>query len=142
MHQRLSGEAYRVTRVCVDSYQDGVLKGRFYNPAAPKGRSFESLSQFLLGLDGLYNDIKLPQSFNDMRGFSGHCAKLTDMTGKDNEESVAERTGALATFSIKLLYRQHSSWQGTLLWCDGRENRPFRSVLELVALIDSALSEG
>ena len=52
---------------------------------------------------------------------------------------AASRKGRLATFELKILFRQHASWQGTIVWKEGRQEQSFRSVLELVHLMDSAL---
>ena len=46
----------------------------------------------------------------------------------------------LATFQLRVLFRQNASWQGSLIWVDQRMDAQFRSVLELVRLMDSALT--
>ena len=53
--------------------------------------------------------------------------------------SAPRKKGSGTTFELKILFRQHSSWQGILLWKEKRISHNFRSVLELVILIDSAL---
>ena len=45
------------------------------------------------------------------------------------------------TFIVKILYRQHSTWQGTVTWVDEQREQNFRSALELLKLIDGALDE-
>ena len=42
-------------------------------------------------------------------------------------------------FVIRILDRQNATWQGTVTWADENETVPFRSALELIKLIDSAL---
>ena len=37
MQHRIRGNEYRTTVVCVDSYEKGVLAGRFYNPYLETG---------------------------------------------------------------------------------------------------------
>jgi hypothetical protein len=51
-----------------------------------------------------------------------------------------EKLPALATFQIMVLFRQNASWQGSLIWREKELEAPFRSVLELIGLIDNALS--
>ena len=46
--------------------------------------------------------------------------------------------GEIATFVVKVYWRQNSSWQGTITWCEKDTQQSFRSVLELIKLIDSA----
>ena len=49
------------------------------------------------------------------------------------------RKGKLATFVVKVLFRQHTSWQGSITWLEEQSEQAFRSVLELILLMDSAL---
>lgn len=45
------------------------------------------------------------------------------------------------TFVIKVMNTQNATWQGTVTWTDGKRTESFRSALELIKLIDSALEE-
>ncbi|WP_283610297.1 hypothetical protein [Faecalispora anaeroviscerum] len=44
-----------------------------------------------------------------------------------------------ATFVVDMLYRQHSTWQGNLRWVEGNKESAFRSEIELLSLMDSAM---
>ena len=44
-----------------------------------------------------------------------------------------------ATFVVQIQHRQNATWQGTVVWADRNETKPFRSALELIKLIDGAL---
>ena len=46
------------------------------------------------------------------------------------------------SFLIQVQNSQHETWQGTLNWIDKKQVTPFRSTLELIKLIDSALDSG
>ena len=46
-----------------------------------------------------------------------------------------------ATFVIKARSKQDATWNGQLFWAEKNETKPFRSVLELIKLIDSAAEE-
>ena len=131
---KLNGEMYRSTLLCVDSYERGVLTGRYYHPALEGGREFNSLAQFLMGADALFDATCAPQSYTSARSF----ARLPEPEyGPNSDMEVQE--GKLATFRLKILFRQHTSWQGSVTWIDGNGEERFRSVLELIHLIDSAL---
>lgn len=43
------------------------------------------------------------------------------------------------TFVVQILNTQNATWQGTVTWTDGRRSENFRSALELIRLMDSAL---
>lgn len=44
-------------------------------------------------------------------------------------------------FVLEILDTQKGTWQGTLSWVQGREERSFRSTLELLHLIESVINE-
>lgn len=43
------------------------------------------------------------------------------------------------TFVIQVMDTQNATWQGTITWANNSETKPFRSVLELIKLLDSAI---
>ena len=90
---------------------------------------------FLLKIERMLNLMEFPQPFTLPRTFaessetmssevlgSGHCC------------------GKLATFEVKILFRQNASWQGCVTWLEEEKEERFRSVLELAVLMDSALT--
>lgn len=132
IQQVWAGENRKLT-VCVDSYQDGVLKGRLYN-AYREMECFESLMQFLIKVEAVLEEQQIPQSYTSLRKFS-------DLFSAE-EGAVASRLirrGEKATFEIQILFRQHTSWQGVVIWRDRKMEQSFRSVLEMLLLMDSAL---
>ena len=127
-----AGENRKMT-VCVDAYEDGVMKGRFYN-AFQEMEHFESLVQFLIGIETVLEEQQIPQSYTALRRFSDLLP--------ENELKIPPkriRKGDRATFEVQVLFRQHSSWQGVIIWRERKLEQSFRSVLELVMLMDSAL---
>ena len=121
--------------VCVDSYCNGVLSGHFYN-FYQEAEEFESLSQLLIRVETMLDEQRTPQSYTTPRTF----ASIMDQLG-DTELPAASRKGERATFELKILFRQHASWQGTVTWLEHRETSHFRSALELLGLMDSALAK-
>lgn len=43
------------------------------------------------------------------------------------------------TFVINIKCKQNHTWQGTVKWVGGQKEIPFRSALELIKLMDSAM---
>lgn len=119
--------------VCVDAYRNGVPTGRFYN-SLQESEEFESLSQLLIRVETMLDEQRTPQSYTTQRTF----ATVMEQFGEE-ERPVAARKGERATFELKILFRQHTSWQGTVVWKERRQEQSFRSVLELIHLMDSAL---
>ena len=46
-----------------------------------------------------------------------------------------------STFMVEVLFRGNCSLQGDITWLEGEKKRSFRSLLELVALIQEACEE-
>ena len=45
------------------------------------------------------------------------------------------------TFIVKINECQNSTWQGSVLWAETKQEQYFRSALELLKLIDGAVTE-
>ena len=134
MSVKVSGEEYRTTVVCIDSYEDRTPKGRFYNPYIPEGKGFDSMIQFLLEMEEILNRMDFPRSYTATRIF----ATPPERSGIPPCTEI--RTGGKATFAVRILFRQNASWQGSVTWLEGKREQSFRSALELILLMDSALS--
>ena len=130
------GNEFRTTVVCVDSYRDGVLSGRLLNPSLEKGRTFHSLIGFFREMEQILNGMNFPQSFSAARSFRGPPERKA-WSGDAVEQEAPQ--GGLATFAVRVLFRQNASWQGSVAWLEGEREESFRSALELVFLMDSAL---
>ncbi len=68
--QRIWGNNYRTTIVCVDSCEHGVLSGRLYHPYLSAGKRFDSLLEFFLEMEKLLDAMGFPQSFLAVRSFA------------------------------------------------------------------------
>ena len=136
MQGRMWGNEYRTTVVCVDSYDRSVMTGRLYNPYLSEGRSFGSVMEFLRMMEELLNGMNFPQPFTTIRSFQKPCEQ-------DRFSPPEERPqeGKLATFSMRVIFRQNSSWQGSVCWLEKGAEESFRSALELLLMMDSALRE-
>lgn len=121
--------------IYVDSYDNKVLCGRIHNVLLGSTTPFTGAIDLLLKIEAFLDDAKLVQSYSAKRVFA---------PGKPTEMTVAEKPsaagGKLGSFTFKLLFRQNVSWQGSVLWHEGNSEETFRSVLELLLLIDNALS--
>ena len=46
------------------------------------------------------------------------------------------------TFEISVRFKQNATWQGQILWAEKNIKQNFRSALEMLKLMDEAISEG
>lgn len=124
---------HQATTVCVDDYVDGVMRGRFYHRSLEGGRTFHSAVQFLLEMERMLDAAESPKAYAARRLF----ADPTVQVAESSEELC--QTGKLATFAVRIIFRQNAGWQGSVTWLEGGQEQSFRSVLELLLLLDSAL---
>jgi hypothetical protein len=47
-----------------------------------------------------------------------------------------------STFIVQVQFNQNESWQGTVAWTEQKKEKRFRSTLELIRLIDQAITSG
>ena len=135
MREKQWGNAYRTTVICVDSYIQGALSGRLCNPALEGGmENFCGVLELLRKLDAMLDGMEYPQSYTARRSFQP-LEVWTPANGQDSPIRQGER----ATFAVRILFRRNASWQGSVTWLEGEQQENFRSVLELLLLIDSAL---
>jgi hypothetical protein len=45
------------------------------------------------------------------------------------------------SFSLQIQFRQNASWQGRIIWMEEKKTVTFRSLLELLVLLEEALGE-
>ena len=65
----------------------------------------------------------------------------TEMAGS-NQLNTAEKVRRYnEAFLVRVEYQENARWQGTVTWTNRGKTMHFRSVLEMINLIDSALEE-
>lgn len=119
--------------IYLDRYDNGVPNGQIFHPYSGECVGFQSLTQLLLSLEQTMDLENLPQSFQSVRTFFPFTGAMGD-----NVDAVP-RVGRLATFALQILFRRNSSWQGSVSWLEGKQRQSFRSVLELICLMNSAM---
>ena len=134
MAERCNTEDIRRLENIHRSFLSAIQEG----DAAMIGRldeQFHSAIQFLQKMERLLDATKFPQAFSTPRAFGG------DAAGRGGAAAgTGPKTGKLATFTVRVIFRQNASWQGSVSWLEGGSEQRFRSVLELLLLLDSALT--
>ncbi len=134
--------AKNAIRICVDAVGSGTFRGRLYHRYAPTPILFAGAEQLLLAAESLFDTWNYPQPGLLARSFSPRPAKRGN-TRMDRQpiERLSEHAGGRATFTVQVTYRQNATWQGTVTWLEEGKQSHFRSALELIKLMDSALEE-
>lgn len=142
-----------MVNLCLDTWNEKVQSGKLYHIYTGEPVEFSSLFEAVNRMEELYDAISFPQASTNLRSFQVERRIKAYETepdicvlkpnGKEIKEvekfnKVIEHRGAQATFLIRVMYRQHSSWQGEVTWVDRQKKEYFRSALELIRLLNSA----
>ena len=133
-----------VVCICVDSVENELVIGRMYHCYSEEAIPFTSQVQMLLRMSELYDTIDFPQASTrgrSMRGRNAQTGKVREAKQVRDEQDVKNQIGQKASFIVRVNSRQNATWQGTVSWTDKGVTRYFRSALELLKLIDSALAD-
>ena len=124
-----------------------VLKVASYDQKNPVGwlenaywkgpKRFSNLTQMLFLIDELMDVLDYPQRATVPRSLAPkqerHVEQAVEQDWKPEHW--------LASFRVSILFRQNASWQGSIQWLEQNSASQFRSVLELIQLLDSVLAE-
>ena len=126
--------------ICVDSYDDSLMQGYVYHGTLDEGRKFDNLMQLLLVIENILDDTEFPKATTEKRRF--HVSEELEKSEKALAESrdFSTKKGKLASFKLRIIFRQNASWQGSLGWLEHNIDEPFRSAIEMIMLMDSAVS--
>ncbi len=125
-----------------------IVQGELHNGCFMEKIPFIGLYDLVMKLDALLDHLAFPQRDTALRSFGRdgirrYCRMKEDLLPRLeqpwNERVMQDGWGRCATFSVHVCARQNSSWQGSVRWLEAKEERKFRSVLELSYLLESAL---
>jgi len=151
-----SGDNSLVTAVSIQMraevlfYSDNSLKGVLYSQYLNKPFEFSSLIQMIEKMEDIFDVKSFPQAFMTPRVFktTGNTNNRTheldgniDMKDKLNPMTHPESSSTKCTFEISVKFRQNATWQGQILWAEKNAKQNFRSVLEMLKLMDEAIAE-
>ena len=107
--------------VVITEYHDGILSGVLRHPRLDTPMPLHSMAQLILLMDSLLDLQACPDSPLPL------------------VKPIAEEEAAIATFQIQVLFREFRTWQGRIVWKEQNQEASFRSVLELMQLLDEIL---
>lgn len=110
--------------IMVRSYKNGMMNGCLQHPRLHKTEEVKSLSHALL----LLNDLIDLESCPD-RPLPLVCPEIN--VEKDD----------CTIFRIQILFREHYTWQGKLIWQNENREVIFHSAMELMRLLDEILAD-
>ena len=124
----------RTCQVAVNSYDSGLLEGSVQNAFINHLEEFKGTIGLADAMVHLF-EVGIGRSASGIA--PGECKIISEETW-----GTYRKGGRKATFVIKILYREHSTWQGVICWRETGEKQAFRSFLEMIILMASALESG
>ena len=128
--------------LCVNGSNEGDLSGVFYHSYSTEAVPFSGIGQMVLRMEKLYDYLRFPYPGTNSRTF-GEEKKLTRMTEERkkimSDDALLSKHGDIGTFIVRVQHRQNSSWQGRITWMEEDKTVQFRSVWEMIKLIESAV---
>lgn len=128
--------------ICADHKEGESFSGRFYHFYSRTAEDFQSLEGLLLRMESFFDRINFPRLSNRRRSFAGNTPEeyIREERRKVMDEAeLLKKHGDLGTFIVRVQHRQNSSWQGRITWCERNTTVNFRSVWEMVRLMEDAL---
>ena len=128
--------------VCADSRTAAGISGRLYHSYRTDEQTFGDFEQMVSLMEELFNALNFPHPGTNERSFTPVQKTGEHYTERQKvmkDESLLNKHGDLGTFIIRVQHRQNSSWQGRITWMEQDKTINFRSVWEMVKLIESAV---
>ena len=134
--------------LAVDRVSGGVYSGRILEDGGRPLARFPDLGEAAMGLERACEADRSPSPSVKRRHFldqagdirRGHGAPRRRSFMKEMQESGPR--GDLGTFLVCVQHRDNGSWQGRVTWMEQGRTVNFRSVWEMVQLIDEAIRGG
>lgn len=129
--------------LCVDRISRHRMTGRLYHRYSKQVIPFVSGEQAVFLMEQLFDSLQFPYPSTLERSFSEELksAPTSRQERLMNDEDLLSRHGDLGSFIVRVQHRQNSSWQGTLTWMERDKTVHFRSIWEMIKLVESALNE-
>lgn len=151
-------EQSRVFMLRITGQTAGLCTGTIHNLYQERQQSFTGLADAILKMDAMMDHLGSPQATQESRKFTRPEKKprRSSAQQQDRRQQRTPESPKLArqywppdsfqceddnvlVFFVRVRFRQHSSWQGDINWRNDGQKVQFRSVLELLHLLQSAL---
>lgn len=109
--------------ITIQTYHNGILDGYLQHPRLSGREKIQSLSQMILLLNSLL----------DLEDCPNPSLPLIP--------AAYAASGDASVFRIQILFREHYTWQGRLIWQNENLEVVFHSAIELIQLFDEMLGE-
>ena len=131
----------KTTLIKVYSYHNKCMQGTITNPFFEKDMVFENVMQLITMVERISDSLFFPQKTMELRQFADNETVQKADSFDFVTTSDFNNLLPVATFELEIIFRQNASWQGNIVYAEKVLSSSFRSVLELLSLMDSVLAE-
>ena len=133
------------------TYSSGLMRGKLHSKYLEEPYEFSDLMQMIEKMEEIFNEKRFPEAFLSPRIFDQAKKEVKKKNNTERtdvmkvtkiQDEQQSQSGRKCTFEISVKFRQNATWQGTILWAEKDMKQSFRSVLEMLKLMDEAISEG
>ena len=144
--------------LCVDEVlEHDTFRGRIYHKYSKEAIPVSSFWELVREMENLFNDIQFPRAGIRDRSFTkepptgkgqiqskGNAQQAPGIIRKEREIVMSDKDllkmhGDYGTFIIRVQQRQGGTWQGRITWADQNKTVRFRSILEMIKLIEDGI---
>lgn len=129
--------------ICIEECKNGEFAGKLYHKYDKKPVGFAHFMEMVKWMEQLYDSIDYPQATCHKRSFlkevKAEPEKKAERPVVWESQEFGGHRGALATFYVMVKGRANATWQGEVIWVEKEISKKFRSVMELMILMDNAL---
>ena len=129
--------------LCVDGLNTRGCRGRIYHAYRKDPVTFDSLGEMLFRMDDFFDELNFPRRGNSVRYFTEvHNDPMPKEVKKVmTDQELLDHHGKQDTFIVRVQHRQNNTWQGRITWADRNKTLTFRSIWEMVHLMENAIYE-
>lgn len=142
----------KLAMIAVDSARDGACSGRMFEDGGRPEFRFSDMHAAAMGLEAACEADRSPfpsvrkRHFIDAPARDGRNSKRAGGPAARRsfmeDMKAAGTRGDLGTFLVCVQHRENGSWQGHVTWLERNRTVNFRSVWEMVQLVDEAVRNG
>lgn len=131
--------------VGIDQIDFVDYSGRLWNGYQNEPEVFQNSLELIEEMEAFYDRLNYPERAIQYRSFSKRkqrtqrTANMEDR--KPDMSKLEKKKGEKGTFIVEVMYRQNATWQGQVIWAEQNKSMYFRSAMELLKLMDSALNQ-
>ena len=120
-----------------------TFRGRIYHKYSKEPIPVSSFWELVREMENLFDDIQFPRAGTRSRSFTkepqNHGNTMKEREKVMSDKDLLKMHGDIGTFIIRVQQRQGGTWQGRITWADRNKTVRFRSILEMIKLIEDGI---